>query len=124
MAQIVDRRNFFKKSFFSGSVLLTSGVLLSACNSTESKKEAKQDDKQAKPSADPCNDFSGISDTDLKAREKLGYVKESPIADSKCSNCQLYLPQKDTPACGKCQLFKGPVLATGYCTYWAAQVAE
>jgi hypothetical protein len=113
------RRNFISKSIISLSVP-AAALLLNACNkATESKQ------KEEKPAAavDPCEDFTGVSEADLKARQKMGYVKKSPIADSRCQNCQLFLPFKDSPGCGKCQLFKGPVLTTAYCTYWAPQMA-
>ncbi|WP_439581466.1 high-potential iron-sulfur protein [Dyadobacter bucti] len=114
----LSRRNFISSSMYTALTLPGLAVCLNACNSSENKQ------KEEKPavSADPCNDFSQVTETDLKAREKLGYVKESPIADSKCINCQLYLPQKVSPGCGKCQLFKGPVVEGGYCTYWAPQI--
>lgn len=92
---------------------------LNACTQNTDKPKAG---KPTEP-LDPCTDFSQLTETDLKARQKMGYVKQSPIVDSKCQNCQLFLPLKDSPACGKCQLFKGPVLADAYCTYWAPQMA-
>jgi hypothetical protein len=114
----LSRRNFVKNSLHTALTLPGLAVSLIACSSEENKQ------KEEKPAApvDPCNDFSQVTETDLKAREKLGYVKDSPIVDSKCINCQLYLPQKFSPGCGKCQLFKGPVVEGGYCTYWAPQI--
>ncbi|WP_374756116.1 high-potential iron-sulfur protein [Dyadobacter frigoris] len=49
-------------------------------------------------------------------------MKQSPSPESHCSNCQLWLPKKDSKDCGNCQIFKGPVYAQGYCTYWAPQM--
>ena len=117
----LSRRNFINKSFFSIAAMPAVTLLTNACNSTTKSKQ-KEEKPAAKP-VDPCNDFTGVTETDLKARQKMGYVKASPIAESKCQNCQLFLPFKESPGCGKCQLFKGPVLTTAYCTYWAPQIA-
>jgi len=117
----LSRRNFINKSFISISALPAFALLLNACSTaTESKQK---EEKPAVKTTDPCDDFTGVTETDLKARQKMGYVKASPIAESKCQNCQLFLPLKESPGCGKCQLFKGPVLTTAYCTYWAPQNA-
>ena len=69
-----------------------------------------------------CDDLSGLGETDLKAREGFAYVKESPLKESRCNNCNLWLPPKGEAPCGGCLLFKGPVFSEGYCTYWAPQV--
>jgi hypothetical protein len=118
MDQAYSRRNFIRKYIIGGSVLLNGALLFVSCNSK--KKSVEQE--QSTSSTDPCSDFSGVSENDRKAREKLGYVSESPNADMKCNNCNLWLPPAAGKACGKCMLFKGPVYATAYCTYWAPQV--
>ena len=69
-----------------------------------------------------CDDLSSVSKQDMETRRKLGYVKESPIPDNQCQNCNLYLPPKGGQACGGCMLFKGPVFPASYCTYWAPKV--
>lgn len=117
----LSRRNFINRSFRTLSVLPAATVLLQSCSSATESRQAEE--KPATKVTDPCEDFTGVTEADLKARQKMGYVKASPIADSKCQNCQLFLPFKDYPGCGKCQLFKGPVLKGAYCTYWAPQVA-
>lgn len=121
MIDKLSRRNFINRSICSVPILPLAMIWLSSCNSkTETKKK---EEKAAPKSSDPCNDFTGVTEADLKSRQKMGYVKISPIPESKCQNCQLFLPFKETPGCGNCQLFKGPVLTTAYCTYWAPQVA-
>lgn len=92
--------------------------MLSQCNQ---KKTSQQEDKPT-VAVDTCTDFSGVSEKDMQARQKLGYVKESPISDMQCSNCNLWLPPPAGIACGKCMILKGPVYASAYCTYWAPQV--
>jgi hypothetical protein len=67
----------------------------------------------------PCDDLTGVPPGEIEKRKKLAYVNKSPIADSHCGNCSLYIPPAKDKACGGCMLFKGPVRAEGYCTYWA-----
>ena len=122
-----SRRNFINNSIRTVTAFPVVALFLNACNSaTESKTATESKKEEQKPAAkatDPCEDFTGVTEADLQARQKMGYVKASPIAESKCQNCQLFLPFKDSPGCGKCQLFKGPVLTGAYCTYWAPQIA-
>ena len=82
--------------------ILGIGLLIGACKSTPKEKPAPV----VKEDADP---------NDSQKRKQLGYVDKTPIPESHCSNCGLYLPKE-----GGCQLFKGPVNANGYCTYWVA----
>jgi hypothetical protein len=116
----VNRRKFIVQGFHSATALAGSALWFYGCSpKTEEKKSAEK----AAP-ADYCNDFSNVSENDLDARKKLGYVKESPIPESQCGNCQLWLPPKPGVDCGNCQLFKGPVMTKAYCTYWAPQINE
>lgn len=114
--QRYSRRQFISKSVFSGSTALGLALVLSRC---QLKTTSEQEEK--KVATDPCEDFSGVSEADLKTRKKLGYVNQSPRPESKCGNCNLWLPPKEGQRCGSCMLFKGPVYTTGYCTYWAPQ---
>src|SRR5437870_2539308 len=109
MSQATVRRQFFKKCF--SSVLLIAGI--SSCNTKE---------KKAGTSANPCFDYSELSEEELKKRKSLGYVAKAPTDNKHCGNCNLWLPPKEGQQCGRCQLFKGPVPAEAYCTYWAPQV--
>ncbi|MBA2762758.1 MAG: high-potential iron-sulfur protein [Segetibacter sp.] len=110
-----SRRRFIHKYFFLSSSLLGVSVMLKGCD--QKKPTNTKEDKTA-AAVDPCKDFSGVSENDLKARQKLAYVNESPIPDMTCSLCNLWLPPQSDKKCGGCMLFKGPVYATGYCTYW------
>ncbi|WP_028664370.1 high-potential iron-sulfur protein [Runella zeae] len=109
----MKRRNFIEKTVYTLPAL---GIWVSSCQSKSTSEE-----KNSKVNIDPCKDLSGVSDNDLKTRKKLGYVEVSPQAESQCSNCNLWLPPKEQKTCGGCMLFKGPVEATGYCTYWVPQ---
>lgn len=116
----ISRRIYLQNGFvFSAAIGL---FWLESCSAKPEKKaETKIPDTK---SLDDCQDFSMVTDKDLEARKKLGYLEKSPIAESKCGNCQLWLPPKEGSNCGNCQLFKGPVLTAGYCTYWAPQKVE
>lgn len=115
----VSRRRFIKEGAHRAGVLLTILFVSSKCR----EKKVKDSDKAATgDSQDPCSDLSSVPESDVELRRKFAYVKESPIADNHCHNCNLYLPPKDASPCGSCMLFKGPVNANGYCTYWAPKI--
>ena len=101
------RRDFIKSTLSIGSVLFGSSLLLSHCKNAKKKSPAS------------CSDLGGVSPEEQQKRKKLGYVAATPIAESKCSVCKLYLPPAKAGDCGGCSLFKGPVEANGYCTYFA-----
>ena len=66
----------------------------------------------------PCSDLSQLSESDLEARRKFNYLEQTPDKNKACSECNLYLPSKETAQCGSCTLLKGPVMAIGICIYW------
>ena len=99
--------------------LFSAGMAVVRCSDGKSEENAAH---ETSASADPCSDLSGVSENDVELRKKFAYVKESPIADNQCNNCNLYLPPKTQGLCGGCMLFKGPVYSSGYCTYWAPKV--
>src|SRR5690606_13851197 len=107
-----------QKCLAANTFLWGGGWMISSCSSKESEEEQMEE----VVSGDPCEDMSDISESELAKREQLGYVEKSPIPESTCANCQLYIPAKTEKDCGGCMLFKGPVYAEAYCTYWAPQV--
>lgn len=136
-----SRRDFIEKYFYASSVLLGGGVLL-GCTSLKSvandipESTAANSDKAgldtiktsqtpaaqtqaAAQQKNPCDDLTGISAEEIEKRKKLAYVTQTPIPDSRCSNCALYIPPAKDKPCGGCLLFKGPVRPEGYCAYWA-----
>lgn len=115
-----SRRLFLKNCFSAGITVMGISFFLSGCG--EEKKEVKQ--TSDKPPADPCGDYTGLSDNDLKARKSMGYTDVSPEKNKQCSNCNLWLPPVQDKPCGQCQLFKGPVKPGGHCTYWAPQAKK
>jgi hypothetical protein len=113
----ISRRKFISR--FVGISSTSFGILsLLSCD----RKPTVEKRSETKAVIDPCDDLSGVSQNDLALRQKLNYVNESPIEDNKCNNCNLFLPSSSNQKCGGCMLFKGPVYATGYCTYWAPKV--
>ena len=111
----LSRKSFFKELFSHTVSLAFFGLLNSQCSSGSNEK-------QSSPPTDPCEDLSGLSELELKKRENLGYVRQSPLEESQCSNCNLYLPEQYEGDCGGCTLFRGPVYPDAYCTYWAPKV--
>lgn len=116
-----SRRNFIGKYLGGATTLLCGGWIVSGCDKNKSAEKNTTHTK-ADASVDPCDDLSGLSENDIALRQKLAYVKKSPVAESRCNNCNLYLPPGEGKDCGLCMLFKGPVYQEGYCTYWAPQV--
>lgn len=135
MSHFFSRRHFLRKWIFHGLILGGAVSLVSGCASNEKKspddagKKAPAEEKAEAPSGatsnhagDPCTDYSGVSEADLKIRAAMGYVPVSTVEGKQCSNCNLYLPAAGGSGCGSCQLFKGPVTDNGNCTYWVPQV--
>lgn len=113
-----SRRNILAKLVNAGLVMIGANSL-AGC---ENKKETNTAQSKNEKPVSSCDDLTGVSESDLGVRKKLGYVEESPIAENKCHNCNLYLPPKPAQQCGGCVLFKGPVFTDAYCTYWAPKV--
>lgn len=114
----LSRRKFLEDCFLKkGLVFGTLPSLLSACGPGNKKMDANE----SAADSGSCDDLSGVPEHDLKVRQTFAYVEESPVAESRCDNCKLWLPPKAGSRCGGCLLFKGPVVALGYCTYWAPQ---
>ncbi|MGN6495459.1 MAG: hypothetical protein ACTHLE_25955 [Agriterribacter sp.] len=116
-----SRRQFMKRAFFSIS-LSGAAILLHSCGG-DKKNEPPPKKDTAAPAAgtDPCKDFTGVPQEEMEKRKSMGYVDKSPVPESSCGNCGLYIPFSEKSPCGKCLLFKGPVLAEGHCLQWVAK---
>ncbi|MEK6479002.1 high-potential iron-sulfur protein [Catalinimonas sp. 4WD22] len=112
-----SRRTFIRQHIGLATTFISWGLILQNCTSKKSETEQNREIT----SANPCQELSEVSEEEIQKRENLGYVNESPIEENQCNNCNLYLPPGDKK-CGGCMLFKGPVEAEGYCTYWAPVV--
>lgn len=117
MRERYSRRRFIQGSILAGSAILGAGFLISSCGGNSQNHE---DETNSAALVDKCDDYSGLSDEEIKKRESLGYVDKTPIPEAYCANCALFLKRKEGQKCGGCQLFKGPVFDDAYCTYWAA----
>jgi hypothetical protein len=120
MALLTSRRKFLSKLIQAGHLSFTAGLVFFGCGEKKDSGEHKKSGAAAP--VESCEDFTTASENDLALRKKLGYVKESPIEDNRCDNCNLFLPPAAGAKCGGCMLFKGPVYPSGYCTYWAPRV--
>ena len=114
MEQDRSRRAFIRQYACAGAGLLVGGMFISGCDAKQKQDEASKNNS--------CVELSEVSAEEIKKRENLGYVEESPIAENQCSNCNLYLPPTKEKNCSGCVLFQGPVNAEAYCTYWAPKV--
>lgn len=117
MHSISNRRTFLR-SCISAAALTGGGLAFTHCASSKKPQPAKAQTAQA----DPCSDLTGVDPTDVQKRKSLGYTNKSPLPDSQCDNCKLWVPAKEGKECGGCLLFTGPVNPEGHCTYWAPQV--
>ena len=106
MPTSTDRRKFLQLGLYLGSIWVLIAYL--GCRA-----------KREVPNFTSCHDFSQLTEDDLQIRKRFGYVESSPIEESNCRNCNLWLLPKAGVKCGGCQLFAGPVQDLGYCTYWA-----
>jgi Tol biopolymer transport system component len=115
MRKVYGRREFIGKHFLLGSTFLSAAIAFSECES----KKGPVNEKKNNANTNPCEDLSDVSENDIEARIKFGYVKKSSFPDRTCGNCKLHIPPQAGKDCGKCLLFKGPVYSSGYCIYWA-----
>lgn len=115
-----SRRKFLKRSFLVFSSAIGAGFLMGGCSSNSASSENRSSDPKTPPAPQNTQDSSAMTKEDIDKRRMLGYVDKTPIAENHCSNCALYMLPKEGSKSGGCQLFKGPVNANGYCTYWAA----
>ena len=116
MNDLANRRLFLRQCLTWSATGSTAWLI--ACAGAKKQPVAKA----ATPAADPCSDLTGVDPTDVQKRKSLGYTNKSPLPDSQCDNCKLWVPAKEGKECGGCLLFSGPVNPEGHCTYWAPQV--
>jgi len=114
-----SRRAFLRTFGALIPAVLGAGALMSGCGGDAGKGDSGEDASLS--GITDCGDLSGVSEAELEKRKSLGYVDETPMPESHCGNCLLYLAPDKEGTCGGCQLFKGPVFEQGYCTYWAAK---
>ncbi len=113
-----SRRMFISKCLGIGSMFLGIAVVLSSCELNQPPVE----DKKGVSLKNACDDFSGVSKSEIEKRQKFAYVDKSPVTESYCGNCSMYVPKDQNKECGGCMLFKGPVYSSGYCIQYVAKV--
>jgi hypothetical protein len=115
-----SRKDFLKKISIFGAVAAGSSAVLTACGGGSTTSETTT---EPAATADPCEDLTGLADSDKQMRTTLGYVKEGEDPAKRCDNCQLYVMPAEGSSCGGCTLFKGPVHPEGYCNSWVAKMS-
>ncbi|TAN16461.1 MAG: high-potential iron-sulfur protein [Chitinophagaceae bacterium] len=109
-----SRRGFIGKCAGVAMSIGVIGVILNSCSNANNDKG-----ESTGFNSENCDDYSGLSASDLERRKMLNYVDISTVPGNHCENCANYLPPKPGEKCGGCALFKGPVRSTGYCTQYA-----
>lgn len=131
--QKLDRRQFLINAgcaglFAAGATTLGSGCKKggSGGGGSEGGGGGNESTSQGQKEADKgggsgelsCTDTSGLKDGEIKTRNNLNYVDDSPKKDKNCANCQLYEPPEKEGTCGGCKSVPGPIHPEGYCTAW------
>jgi len=117
MRTVTNRRSFLYQCLSAG-ILSLGGALMTRCAGSKKAPAAQA----ATRGNDPCDELTGVDPVDVQKRKSLGYTSKSPLPESQCDNCKLWIPVKEGKECGGCLLFTGPVNPGGHCTYWAPQV--
>lgn len=134
----MDRKQFLSRLAAVGTTAVVAPLWLAGCGGSEDSGSASTKSAPAAPQAKPdpkpapkpepqtaelgpdaCQDYSGLSETDLQTRQNLKYVAQSEKEGQYCSNCQLYNQPEQPGGCGGCKLFKGPVHPNGWCMTYA-----
>lgn len=114
MRKKYTRRNFFHQFALRFLAPLQVVFLAGSCNS--SSKEDEEKNKIRKEGE--CDDLTGIAEKEIKKRQALNYVDQTPIPENSCENCALYIAPGKEGECGGCMLFEGPVSKEGYCVQY------
>ena len=70
-----------------------------------------------------CNDVTGLSPEDVRARnDTAAYTEVAPDPAKACSACAQWVPG-GANACGGCKVLKGPINAGGSCKLFAPKPA-
>lgn len=68
-----------------------------------------------------CNKSSGLSTSDVKARDDTQYVEPSPTPSTACDICQYWI-DGNANSCGGCRLLRGPIHPKGTCRLFVGKV--
>ena len=123
MSNKMDRKEFLQKLGLLGIVGISTSSILSSCGGTEDAAKAPEAAPAAK-AADPCSDYTGLTDIDIKTRENLKYMAKAEDPEKVCTKCNFWLEPKDGAPCGGCQLMKGPIHPGGSCISFAPKMTQ
>ena len=70
-----------------------------------------------------CADPNNLSVAENSLRKAGHYIETSPEPDKDCSKCGFFTPGENGGACGKCEIFQGPVNMKGHCDSFALKQA-
>ncbi len=68
-----------------------------------------------------CEDLSGLSPDEVRAREALEYHDRSREPARTCSGCLQFVEAPGPFSCGSCRLVRGPIHPLGSCRAFAAR---
>ncbi len=116
--QVCARRQFLKHCV-AGAVGVGAVLSLTNCKKDSGQPASTGARTAGGPTGlSKCADVSGLNESQLKTRESLKYVDETPQPPKRCDNCMLYIV--NGPAgCGGCKVLPGPVMPGGWCSAWA-----
>lgn len=125
--QKLNRREFFERAAMLGAVAAGAGTFLAACQKGGDAESGGGGGTQAEGGAGgagggelTCTDTTGLNEQQIKLRESLNYVDNSPQPQKLCEGCKLYTKPKEAGSCGGCTTVPGPIHPKGYCTAWVA----
>ncbi len=129
MEKKITRKEFLQQLAALGLLSVGAGTVLTSCGKKEEKPAAETETPPAAETTpnegeamnDPCTDVSGLTEAELKMRQSLQYVGESPYPEKLCDNCQFWVAPAEGETCGTCKIVKGPINPKGHCTSWAAK---
>ena len=117
-AQTINRRAFLGRTLAIGAASIGATSLLAACGGDSPGNDATA----IAVDSSACAGYAALSESDLNARQALGYVDRTPNEAQVCGNCRFKAAYAEDSNCIGCTLFSGPVSPGGYCTGWAAAV--
>lgn len=125
----LGRRDFMRQAGLyglAGLATIGAAAVLGGCGSKEKAEEVGAAPgnavKAAQEAADPCNDLTKLTDTELTTRATFKYVPRAADTAKICETCNFWQPAAAGEICGGCTLVKGPIHPLGGCMSWVAQL--
>lgn len=67
-----------------------------------------------------CVDLESLSAGEQRMRTEREYAQTAPNAAKRCEGCQFFHADAAAPGCGRCDILRSVVNATGWCNAWTA----